>query len=165
MKFYKAWMGPKCWASWIWSGAITNWSWPQITTFAIHNGVYRYKSLIYELSSASEQFQHEIAAVLAGIEGVKNISDDIVVHAADQVMHNHHLHAVLSHLQQWGQMWVQYGSLSFHENLDKELDLQKRASEQKWRPERWKKFFRARVLQQPVNSKICNRFWAIAKSN
>ncbi|KAJ8344587.1 hypothetical protein AAFF_G00233460 [Aldrovandia affinis] len=40
----------------------------EITTFAIHNGVYRYKRLLFGVSSASEQYQHEIAAALAGIE-------------------------------------------------------------------------------------------------
>ena len=74
----------------------------QITTFAIHNGVYRYKRLIFGVSSASEQYQHVIASALAGIEGVENISDDIVVHAADPETHHQRLHAVMERLQQCG---------------------------------------------------------------
>ncbi|XP_041926472.1 uncharacterized protein K02A2.6-like isoform X1 [Alosa sapidissima] len=74
----------------------------QITTFAVHNGVYRYKRLIFGVSSASEQYQHEIASALAGIEGVENISDDIVVHAADQKTHDQRLYAVLKRLRECG---------------------------------------------------------------
>ncbi len=55
-----------------------------ITTFAVHNGIYRFKRLIFGVSSASEQYQHEISAVLAGIEGVENKSDDIIIHAPDK---------------------------------------------------------------------------------
>ena len=66
-----------------------------ITTYATHSGLYRYKRLLFGVSSASEQYQHEIAAALAGIEGVENISDDIVIHAPDEETHNERLHAVM----------------------------------------------------------------------
>lgn len=59
-----------------------------ITTFAVHNGVSMYKRLLFDVSSASEQYQHEIAS--AGIEGVENISDDVIIHASDQT-HNRRL--------------------------------------------------------------------------
>lgn len=68
----------------------------------MHNGVYRYKRLIFGVSSASEQYQHEIANALAGIEGVENISDDIIVNAGDQEMHDQRLHAVIKRLREWG---------------------------------------------------------------
>ena len=74
----------------------------EITTFAVHNGVYRYKRLLFGVSSASEQYQHEIANVLAGIEGVENISDDVIVHARDQATHDKSLHAVMTRLSQCG---------------------------------------------------------------
>ncbi len=74
----------------------------QITTFAVHNGVYRYKRLIFGVSSASEQYQHEIASALAGIEGVENISDDVIVHAPDHKTHNQRLHAVMKRLRECG---------------------------------------------------------------
>ena len=49
-----------------------------ITTFVTHRGVMRYKRLIFGLSSASEAYQYAIQTALQGLEGVKNISDDIV---------------------------------------------------------------------------------------
>ena len=73
-----------------------------ITTFATHSGLYRYKRLLFGVSSASEQYQHEIAAALAGIEGVENISDDIVIHAPDEETHNERLHAVMQRLSRCG---------------------------------------------------------------
>lgn len=54
------------------------------------------------MSSASEQYQHKVASALAVIEGVENISDDIIVHAADQKTHDQHLYAVLKHLHECG---------------------------------------------------------------
>ena len=55
----------------------------QITSFMTHKGLYRYKRLLFGVSSASELYQHEISTALAGIEGVDNISDDIIVHGPD----------------------------------------------------------------------------------
>ena len=55
----------------------------EITTFATPDGLFRYKRLLFGVCSASEQYQREIASVLAGIEGAENISDDIVVHGPD----------------------------------------------------------------------------------
>ena len=73
-----------------------------ITTFAVHSGTYCYKRLIFGVSSASEQYQHEVATALAGIEGVANISDNIIVHAPDCETHNKRLHAVLERLEKCG---------------------------------------------------------------
>lgn len=70
----------------------------EITTFAVHNGVYRYKRLSFGVSSASEQYQHDIANALVGIEGVENIFDDVIVHALDQEKHDRCLHAVVKRL-------------------------------------------------------------------
>ncbi len=55
--------------------------------------------MVFGISSASEQYQHEIAKVLAGIEGVENISDDIIIHAPDKESHDERLHAVLRRLE------------------------------------------------------------------
>ncbi len=55
-----------------------------LTTFVTHKGLRRYTRLMYGLSSASEIFQEIIEQVLAGIQGVRNISDDIVVFGKDQ---------------------------------------------------------------------------------
>ena len=64
----------------------------EITTFATPDGLFRYKRLLFGVCSASEQYQHEIASALTGIEGVENISDDIVVHGPDTETHNRRLH-------------------------------------------------------------------------
>lgn len=74
----------------------------EITTFAAHNGVYRYKRLIFGVSSASEQHRHERANALAGTEGVENISDDETVHTLDQKTHDKHLHAIMRRLAECG---------------------------------------------------------------
>ena len=55
----------------------------EITTFATPDGLFRYKRLPFGVCSANEQYQHEIASALAGIEGVENVSDGIVVHGPD----------------------------------------------------------------------------------
>ena len=49
-----------------------------ITTFATHNGLYRYKRLCFGINSAAEIFQKAIAEMLHDIRGVKNMSDDII---------------------------------------------------------------------------------------
>ena len=54
-----------------------------ITKFATHVGLYHYKQFVFGVKSASEQYQYAIQTVLAGIEGIENISDDIIIHAAD----------------------------------------------------------------------------------
>ena len=48
-----------------------------ITTFATHKGLKRYKRLNFGTSSAAEIFQHTMVC-LEGINGVLNISDDII---------------------------------------------------------------------------------------
>ena len=53
------------------------------TTFATPDGLFRYKRLLFGVCSASEQYEHEIASALAGIECVENISTDIEVHFPD----------------------------------------------------------------------------------
>ena len=58
------------------------------TTFAVQNGLHRYKRLLSAVSSAREQYQHEITNILAGIEGVKMISDDVIIHACNQETQN-----------------------------------------------------------------------------
>ena len=71
----------------------------EITTFATPDGLFRHKRLLFGVCSAGEQYQHEIASSLAGIEGVENISDDIVVHGPDTETHNRRLHQTIEHLQ------------------------------------------------------------------
>lgn len=54
------------------------------------------------MSSASEQYQHDVESALVGIEGVENISDDIIIHAPSQKIHDQRLHAVLQRLVSCG---------------------------------------------------------------
>ena len=70
----------------------------EITTFATPDGLFRYKRLLFGVCSASEQYQYEIASALAGIEGVENISDDIVVHGPGTETHNRRLHQTIERL-------------------------------------------------------------------
>ena len=74
----------------------------EITTFATPDGLFRYKRLLFGVCSASEQYQHEIASVLARIEGSENISDDIVVHGPDTETHDKRLHQTMERLQESG---------------------------------------------------------------
>ena len=74
----------------------------EITTFATPDGLFRYKRLLFGVCSASERYQHEIASVLAGIEGAENISDDIVVHGPDTETHDKRLHQTIQRLQECG---------------------------------------------------------------
>ena len=74
----------------------------EITTFATHAGLFRYKRLLFGVNTATEQYQYEIQRVLAGLEGAQNISDDIIIHAADKKTHDEILHAVLKRLQASG---------------------------------------------------------------
>lgn len=71
-----------------------------ITTFTTHVGLRRYKRLIFGISSASEKFQAIVGDCLEGLEGVKNISDDIIVFAKDQKSHDERLHKVFQRLRE-----------------------------------------------------------------
>ena len=73
-----------------------------ITTFVTHRGLYRYKRLVFGISSASEIYQHLIQQVLQGCEGVQNISDDIVIYGNNHKEHNMRLEKVLQRLQDNG---------------------------------------------------------------
>ena len=73
-----------------------------ITTFATHSGLFRYKRLFFGITSASEQYQHEIANALSGIPGVENISDDLIIHGKDQKSHDESVAAVLNRLSERG---------------------------------------------------------------
>ena len=74
----------------------------EITTFATHCGLFRYKRLLFGVNSASEQYQYEIQTALAGIEGQENISDDIIIHGRDQKEHDLRLEKVIVRLKERG---------------------------------------------------------------
>ena len=73
-----------------------------ITTFATHVGLKRYKRLNFGISSAAEIFQNIIRQSLEGLEGVLNVSDDILVHAANKLTHDKRLHALFKRLESVG---------------------------------------------------------------
>ena len=57
---------------------------------------------MFGVSSASEQYQHEIQRALAGLEGQVNISDHIIVHGRNQKEHDVRLENVIKRLQDCG---------------------------------------------------------------
>jgi len=73
-----------------------------ITTFGTHMGLMRYKRLNFGISSAPEIFQIVIRETLEGIDGGKNISNDILVFGKSQEEHDQHLRAVFQRLREKG---------------------------------------------------------------
>jgi len=74
-----------------------------ITTFSTHCGIYRYKCMNMGINSAAEIFQYVFQAIiLVNLQGVRNISDDIIVGGSTPAEHNQRLHAVLSRLNDVG---------------------------------------------------------------
>ena len=74
----------------------------EITTFVTHRGLYRYKRLMFGITSALEKYQKIVADVLLGCRGVVNIADDLVVHGRGVKEHDKNLHAVLTRLSEKG---------------------------------------------------------------
>ena len=70
-----------------------------ITTFSTHRGLRRYTRLNFGTSSAAEVFQDAIQHTLSGIEGVRNVSEDIIIFGRDQQAHDRALHAVFARLR------------------------------------------------------------------
>ena len=66
-----------------------------ITTFAIHEGLFRYKRLSFEVNSAPEKYQQIIRQVVSDIDGVQNVADDLTVHGKSIEEHDQSLHKVL----------------------------------------------------------------------
>ena len=73
-----------------------------ITTLGTHMGLMRYKRLNFGISSAPEIFQIVIRETLEGIDGAKNISDDILLLGKSQTEHDQHLRAVFQRLRETG---------------------------------------------------------------
>ena len=69
-----------------------------ITTFSTHVGLRRYKRLMFGVNSASEIFQSAVAELLSGLDGAKNVSDDIIVYGKTQAEHDSRLKATLERL-------------------------------------------------------------------
>jgi ribosome-interacting GTPase 1 len=74
----------------------------EITTFVTHMGLFRYKRLMFGITSAPELYQHIIQQVLQGCDGAYNISDDIVVHGQSMEEHDARLNKVMERLREKG---------------------------------------------------------------
>ena len=72
----------------------------EITTFVTHRGLYRYKRLMFGINAAPEKYQQVISQVFHDIEGVQNISDDIVVFGRTKEEHDERLNLVLDRIRQ-----------------------------------------------------------------
>ena len=73
-----------------------------ITTFATHRGLYRYKRLMFGVTSAPEKYQQIVRDVLMGCPGVANIADDLIIHGKGVEEHDRCLFAVLDRLSEVG---------------------------------------------------------------
>lgn len=74
----------------------------EITTFVTYKGLYRYKRLMFGISSAPEKYQQVISQVFHDCEGVQNISDDIVIHGRDKAEHDKRLCKALQRIKEKG---------------------------------------------------------------
>ena len=72
-----------------------------ITTFATHDGLFRYKRLCFGVNSAAELFQKAIADMLRDIPGVMNMSDDIIMFSRTHEEHRKTVRRVLQRLRDY----------------------------------------------------------------
>ena len=71
-----------------------------ITTFSTHVGLYRYTHLNYGTNAAAEVFQNTLQQHLQGIDGVKNIADDILIFGRTRKEHDQTLDKCLTRLSE-----------------------------------------------------------------
>ena len=69
-----------------------------ITTFATHEGLFRYKRLMFGVSCAPEMYQRIMQQILAGCKEVRSI----LVFASSEKEHNEKLEEVLKRLKEKG---------------------------------------------------------------
>lgn len=74
----------------------------EITTFITHCGLYRYKRLMFGVSSAPEMYQHITGQLVADIPGVVNFIDDLVVFGKTKAEHDERLEMLLKRLEEKG---------------------------------------------------------------
>ena len=73
-----------------------------VTTFVTHRGLYRYRRLMFGITSAPEKYQQIIRDVLRNCDGVANIADDLIVYGRGVKEHDKRLFAVLDRLREVG---------------------------------------------------------------
>ena len=65
-----------------------------ITTFATHDGLFRYKRLSFGVNSAHKKYQQIVRQVVSDISGVQNIADDLIVHGKNNEEHDRNLQSL-----------------------------------------------------------------------
>lgn len=73
-----------------------------LTTFSTHKGLFRDTRLGPGLCAGAESFQYIVGDVLKDIQGVMNVSDDIIIYGADQESHDESLKNLLNKLESVG---------------------------------------------------------------
>jgi len=84
-----------------------------LTTFSTTKGLFRYKRLVFGISSAYEEFQEIISSLFKKESNIQNIADDIIVWGANEQEHNTALERCLNILQQNG-LTVNPDKCEFH---------------------------------------------------
>ena len=75
----------------------------EITSFITHRGLFRFKIMHMGVCSATEEFQHVVQhVVLRGLEGTRNLVDDIIVYGKDKDEHDRRLVAMCDRLRECG---------------------------------------------------------------
>ena len=73
-----------------------------LTTFQTPFGRYRWKRLPFGTSVSSEMFQNRLDQALEGLEGVINVSDDVIVHGKNKEDHDKNLKKFLDKCREVG---------------------------------------------------------------
>ena len=73
-----------------------------ITAFQTDTRIKRFKHLIFGANSAPEELQHALRSIIADIENVVNIADDLLIFAADDNEHDMTLKKVLHRFEEKG---------------------------------------------------------------
>ena len=73
-----------------------------ITAFSTHLGLYRYTHLNYGTNTAAEVFQNTLQQRLQGIDGLKNIADNILIFGRTRKEHDQALDECLTRLSEKG---------------------------------------------------------------
>jgi transposase InsO family protein len=74
----------------------------QLTVITTHEGLLRYTRLHMGISCASEEFSEHIRRVLEGIIGQVNMTDDVLIHGANEQEHQQALLSTLKKLEDAG---------------------------------------------------------------
>ena len=70
-----------------------------IINFLSQKGLFCYKRLSFGVNAAPEKYQYIIRQVIADVDGVVNIADDVVIHGKTLAEHDQNLHKLLAELE------------------------------------------------------------------